>query len=576
MNFSDTLNNYIKLLNCSSKELADSSKLSTAVISRYRCSKRIPVYGSEPIIKLADGICKLAISKNLANFNNNEILHKLNESINVDNIDFQQFSTNFNYLISVLKINLTEMSRALNFDASYVSRIHTGQRKPSNPKEFANDVSKFIVRKYSNTDNKSIVANLINCDISSIENNLDYSLKLSNWLCCGSVNNTTNVDDFLKKLNDFNLNEYIRAIHFDEIKIPTIPFRIPTSKHYYGIEEMKNAELDFFKSTVLSKSTESIFMYNSMPMENMSKDVEFGKKWMFAIAASLKKGLNLNIIHNLNRPFNELLIGLELWIPIYMTGQVNPYYLPNAQNNLFNHINYVSGNVALTGECVQDFQNKGRYYLSNNKEEVAYYKKTADCILSVAKPLIQIYDKKSKNAYDSFLLSDSQIHGERHNILSSPPIYTLSEELLLKILKRYSLSDTEINTVLDFWSNQKQLTNTILSHSNILDELTELSFDEFKKYPVALSLSGIFFEQDIIYTCDEYLEHLKLCKEFANNNSNYTIKPNNSNAFRNIQIFTNAKKWVMLSKNNNPAIHFVIRHSKLRKAIENFIVPIIE
>ena len=41
-------------------------------------------------------------------------------------------------------------------------------------------------------------------------------------------------------------------------------------------------------------------MCSDMPMEDMAKDVDFGKKWMFAIAMSLKKGLHLNIIHNLD------------------------------------------------------------------------------------------------------------------------------------------------------------------------------------------------------------------------------------------------------------------------------------
>ena len=32
----------------------------------------------------------------------------------------------------------------------------------------------------------------------------------------------------------------------------------------------------------------------------------------------------------------------------------------------------------------------------------------------------------------------------------------------------------------------------------------------------------------------------------------------------------------MISKDNSPAIHFVVYHPKLRNAIENFIPPIIE
>lgn len=32
-----------------------------------------------------------------------------------------------------------------------------------------------------------------------------------------------------------------------------------------------------------------------------------------------EKGLHLNIIHNIDRPFEEMMLGLESWIPLYMT-----------------------------------------------------------------------------------------------------------------------------------------------------------------------------------------------------------------------------------------------------------------
>ena len=70
---------------------------------------------------------------------------------------------------------------------------------------------------------------------------------------------------------------------------------------------------------------------------------------MFGVAMSLKKGLNLNIIHNIDRPFNEMMLGLESWVPIYMTGQISPYYIKDKKNSIYEHINYTSGSVILTG-----------------------------------------------------------------------------------------------------------------------------------------------------------------------------------------------------------------------------------
>lgn len=225
------------------------------------------------------------------------------------------------------------------------------------------------------------------------------------------------------------MDEYIHAIHFDTLKVPTVPFQIPTSKTYYGIENMKKGSLDFFKTTVLSKSKEPIFMCSDMPMADMAQDMDFSKKWMFAIAMTLKKGLHLNIIHNIDRPFHEMMLGLESWIPIYMTGQVSPYHLPDVSTDVYHHFTYVS---------------------------------------------------------------------------------------------------------------------------------------------------GAFYEKDISYRYEEYLEHVTLTKEFAKTHSNYSIQTSSPQVFRNIQIHILEGNYVMISKVKTPVIHFVIRHPNMVSALEHFTAPVIE
>ena len=75
---------------------------------------------------------------------------------------------------------------------------------------------------------------------------------------------------------------------------------------------------------------------------------------------------------------------------------------------------------------------------------------------------------------------------------------------------------------------------------------------------------------------EEYAAHLSESKAFARQNPNYTLKCSTAHAFRNLQIRIHKGQWVIVSKEKAPAIHFVIRHPKLRRAIENFMPPITE
>ena len=558
MKFNDILNKYIDLIECSSKDIAKYSNLSESIISRYKSGNRIP--NSENLKKISEALSILSNRK----YKTEEIFNEFNSCINDIEFDFDIIRCNLNKLIVCLDINASKLAKFLNFDASYLSRIRNGNRVPSNKQEFVDGLTNYIVKKYDNENYKENLSILFNCSLNEINEK-----KIKDWVLYNKVTNDNEVSKFLRNLDSFNLGDYIKAIKFDELKVPYIPFYKPKTKSYYGIEEMKKGELDFFKGTVLSKSMENIFMCSDMPMEDMANDTLFGKHWMFAIAMCLKKGLHLNIIHNLDRPFNEMMLGLESWIPIYMTGQISPYYLKNNKTNIYNHFNYVSGTVALTGECISGFHDKGKYYLTTNDKEVEYYKEKANLLLKKANSLMNIYREEQKEEYKLFLLNDSKINGNRKRIFSSLPLFTINNDLLIKILKGNNISDNDINVILSFKKEEEKNMKLILKNNEINDIIYTLNKDDLNS-DIYLSLENIFYHKKVKYNYEEYLEHLNSTFKYAENNKNYKVTVNDYKTFNNINITILKDNYVILSKNSDPIIHFVIRHPKLVDAIDNF------
>ena len=569
MNFKEVLNKYLKELNCSSKKLSNESGLSESVISRYRSGERTPLKNSEQLNKLTKALFNIAKDSNKNKYTFDKIVSDFNSVLTSDDFDYTTFSNNLNTLITSLNINTHEMSKYIVFDASHISRIRYGKAKPSNPVEFSNKICSYILNRYKNPDDINNLMMIIGCKKSDLSNEKIYST-LFNWLTSEIVPVKNQISDFLHHLDSFNLDDYIKVIKFDELKVPNIPFYKAKTKHYYGIEEMKQGELNFFKGTVLSKSKEDIFMCSDMPMEDMAKDIDFGKKWMFAIAMCLKKGHHLNIIHNLDRPFNEMMLGLESWIPIYMTGQISPYYLSNLKNNVYNHLNYVSAAAALSGECINGFHNKGMYYLTTNKNEIEYYKEKSDLLLKKARPLMEIYRESNIKEYHLFLKKDENIVCDRTRYISSLPLFTISDELLIKILKRNKLSKEEINKIIKYKNNEFKYMNSILKKNKVFDYIYVIKENDFISDTPSLSLNNLFIDKIINYTYKEYIEHLKLTNEYAKNNNNYNILNEEVKTFKNITITILKNNHVIISKNSNPTIHFVIRHPKLVAAIESF------
>lgn len=575
--FHEQLNEYLEELDCTAKELGEVSGVSAATLSRYRSGSRIPDAGTEAFNSICEAIGRIAGQRGIETLTEEKVRESFLRCLDMTAVDKEQLRTNFNLLATALNMNMARLCRQINYDSSTVFRFRNGSRQPAEPEKFAEAVAKYVAENYTEAAEREKLARILQCDACEFVEQEHSADRIKRWLLEPGREKESGVTHFLDQLDQFDLNEYIKAIHFDEWKVPpAIPFRLSTSKSYTGLKNMMEAELDFLKDTVLSKSMDPVIMYSDMPMEEMAKDPEFPKKWMFGMAIMLKKGLHLHQIHNLDRSFEEMMLGLESWIPMYMTGQISPYYLKAGQDQVFLHFLKVSGSVALTGEAIRGYHSEGKYYLARSKDEVAYYRKRAGELLNCASPLMEIYREKNAGVFEVFLRSDAETAGERRNILSAPPIWILGREWLEAFLLRRKVSGEQVKKILNYADTLRQLNEHILQRNRITDEITLPEQEEFAQYPVNLSLSGMFCETDISYTWEEYQEHLEQMRMYEQAHENYILKETKAQTFRNLQIQIHEGKWAMVSKGKAPAIHFVIYHSRLREAIEQFVPPVVE
>lgn len=189
---------------------------------------------------------------------------------------------------------------------------------------------------------------------------------------------------------------------------------------------------------------------------------------------------------------------------------------------------------------------------------------------------MEIFRTESETLFETYQETEVQESGNRHNILSTPPIYTITPELLTQILEHTDLSALDRNRLLQHAKKQRDLMEHTLEHAAVFDEFATISKEEFAKHPVQLALADAFFEADIFYTYEEYLAHIQLTKDFAKTHPRYMIQTEASQTFRNIQIHIIEGKCVRLSKTKTPVIHFVIHHPKMVRALENFVAPVTE
>ncbi len=588
MEFNEQLTAYMEELDMTVHDLALACDLSDTVISRYKTGARLPKPDSDVVRTMSDAIAAYSETRHLASdsfriLNPDKIYDSLHNLLPNASIDRDLFIERANHLVENLNISISSFSRSAAYDPSFISRVLKGQRNPSDYAALADKLASYAAAQLS-LQNSPVLADEIGYDPGRIRDSVYISDKIYAYLTStpsygrsSEAAESCSADSFLEKVDGFNLDEYIRAIHFDKLKVPTIPIKRVLSKRYFGVNGLKNVDLDFLRSTALSPERGPIYMYSTVPMKSLSEDITFGKKWLLWLASVIKKGNEIVTIHDLSRPWDELMAGLEGWIPLYMTGQIHSYYLPEAPDPSHRIFTRFSHAAAVWGDCVDDDLGTAAIYMTGRKNEMDLYKKRIDAIFDKASPLMDTY--RTKEEFERFLKEEMTDHPQTvcRRRMSVPPLHTMSPDLLKSLTAEANVPAGVLDSALEHLKLQEKIFNTYTENGGILnDSFPILSREQFDQQPIYAALSGAFIGMNIPYTYEAYLRHVEMTRDLSAQSDNYHVDPEANYPFRNIQITVLNDKWALISKNTAPTIHFVIRHPILVDAINRFSPPVTE
>jgi len=182
MTFHDRLNDYILQAKCSSKELAQASKLSEGTISRYRKGYRVPNVRGSHFAGLTKGLYGI-LSKQDPDITEEEITESLKKLIDKSyGIDYDTFIDKLKQLLRGFEISNNELGRRLNYDPSYISRILSGQRRPADIRKFNANVAYYIAHQKADELEPSTICEVLGCDGQVVEDRDRLQEEVENWL----------------------------------------------------------------------------------------------------------------------------------------------------------------------------------------------------------------------------------------------------------------------------------------------------------------------------------------------------------------------------------------------------------
>lgn len=83
----------------------------------------------------------------------------------------------------------------------------------------------------------------------------------------------------------------------------------------------------------------------------MDNFISLQKSCPFAIMVSKKRGVKIKIIHNVDRIEEEMVSAIRGWLPLYLSGMIEPFVFRKSRNARFYHTVFLRSG----GACIHGF-----------------------------------------------------------------------------------------------------------------------------------------------------------------------------------------------------------------------------
>lgn len=400
-----------------------------------------------------------------------------------------------------MKITATSnssLAKSMSVDASYISRLRRGERAmPKDPALIA-AMAQYFCKKC--TEEYMAIALL---NFMDVENSTDVSPDrleglIHQWLtqkdAAANDTPTGTVGNLLLNISNVSAR---RENH------PSSSNSSNNFVVFYGTEGKRQATLAFLNMVLASGRTHNLLLYSDENPDWMVDNPSFSNTWTELISKIVKMGNHIKIIHKVSRDINEMLHVINQWLPLYLTGNVEPYYYPNLRDGVYKRTLYVAPRLAaISSSSIGNITDGTANMLITDVPVVDSFTNEFYNYLSLCKPLINIYH--SVDAFGEVCnskISDSNTTAQCACFSSR----TIPVALHRKFLRRGTYQDPSLYAQYEGILSDME---SFLEHNSYTNLGCLPTVEEIRGGQVKAPLSNILYGTEVYYTPEEFKEHL--------------------------------------------------------------------
>lgn len=472
--------------------------------------------------------------------------------------------------MNILKISNSDLARQVYLDPSYISRLRNGHRKPSFEAEYLEKMVKYFVKVCKTNCQKETINKLLGVRCSDNISISLYETLMYEWLIVND--DKKHIEIFLEQMTDFEFKRRKTIEDKKERVLDLSEKTIKNGKIYYGFDGKRKAVLIFLKRILKNSKPQEIYLLSEGKMDWLLEDPSFLKKWSILLGKVVAKGNKIKIIHNINRSFDEMITAIKKWLPLYITGSIEPYYYPKLRDNVFKKTLFIAkDSIAITADTVGEFNKDQANIIYTDKEMIKILTKEFNYYLKLCRPLMRVYNQKKLKEY--FQILDEFESEKASGILKNNGLSVLTlPESLLENLK----NDQKIS--IDLLNLQKKRIKKFKKNLNI-NKFTEIiqlpSLKLIENNKISINFSNLLNNSSCKYTLITYKKHLENILKLFKSNLNYDLYIQKESFDKNYVLYIKEEVGVLIAKESDPSVFFAINESNMTLAFWDYLNGVI-
>ena len=299
----------------------------------------------------------------------------------------QGVSGKIDFLMRVTGTSNAQLARALNFDASYISRIRAGKRGLPPELPFIEPAAAFFARNVREGYQAEALAREMGLPGSWPADKANAARLIAGWLegAAGAGSQDVNVQST-------GSTSALAAGRSSEARL------------FFGDGGRRAAALAFLADVVDANEPCELLLQSDERTAWMYEDPAFAAEWAESMAGLAAAGCTFPVVHTVSRGGNEMWEGLREWLPLYLTGAVRPYYYPRMRDGVRMRSLFVArGRCALVSNSVQGMEGDGLCVMHDDADAVRALEREFDAYLGLCRPLARFERPASEDELESTL-----------------------------------------------------------------------------------------------------------------------------------------------------------------------------